>query len=164
MSEGTPPDDSENDNGGDGDQENLRRHLTDRCRTAIDELRDERPEAELIAVHGDWAWVSIGTVNPSLVNDVFDQEEVLAILRIPTDFPNGRRPYGIVTYPYVTKHDGQEVDSVHRNHQKGRPARDALDVDEVALWSYQWEGFTWNEPADLRKAPEVVRSRFEKED
>jgi len=30
----------------------------------LSELQNERPEAELIAVEGDWAWVSIGTVNP----------------------------------------------------------------------------------------------------
>jgi len=156
MSEGKAPEDA--------DGADLRNHLSERCRDALSELQNERPEAELIAVEGDWAWVSIGTVNPAHVNDVFDQEEVLAILRIPTNFPNGRRPYGIVTYPYVTKHDGQEVDSVHRDHAKGRPAREALGVDEVTLWSYRWEGFSWTEPADLRKAPEVVCSRFEKED
>jgi hypothetical protein len=156
MSENTV-DEGENSNA------DLRHHLTEKCRKALSELQEVRPEAELIAIKGDWAWVSIGTVYPAHINDVFDQEEAHATIRIPTDFPTGRRPYGIVTYPYITKHGSQNTDSEHRNHEKGRPARDALGVDEVGFWSYRWENISWSEPADLRKAPEIVRSRFEKE-
>lgn len=144
--------------------EPLESELSENCREAVSELQEERPEAEVIAVKGDWAWVSIGNVRPAHINDVFDQETAHAVIRIPTDFPNGRRPYGIVTYPYVTKHGGQDADSEHRDHQKGRPAREALGVDEVGLWSYRWQNISWNDPKDLRKAPEIVRSRFEKED
>lgn len=142
----------------------LEAELSEDCRTAIEELQEVRPEAELIATEGDWAWVSIGEIYPAHVNDVFDQKTAHAVIRIPTDFPNGRRPYGIVTYPYVTKHDGQDANKEHRNHAKGRPAKKALGVDEVGLWSYQWQDISWNDPEDLRKAPEIVRSRFEKED
>ncbi|QRV16322.1 hypothetical protein JMJ58_05365 [Haloterrigena salifodinae] len=144
--------------------ETLESELSENCREAVSELQEERPEAEVIAVKGDWAWVSIGDVRPAHINGVFDQETAHAVIRIPTDFPNGRRPYGIVTYPYVTKHDGQDADSEHRDHKKGRPAREALGVDEVGLWSYRWQNISWNDPKDLRKAPEIVRSRFEKED
>lgn len=146
------------------EETSLKSELTEDCQTAIEELQEVRPEAEFIAVEGDWAWVSIGDVHPAHVNDVFDQETALAVIRIPTDFPNGRRPYGIVTYPYVTKHNGQDTDSEHRDHKKGKPAREALGVEEVGLWSYQWKNISWDDPEDLRKAPEVVRSRFEKED
>lgn len=142
----------------------LRRHLSEQCREALEELQDVRPEAELIAVRGDWAWVSIGTVYPAHVNDVFDQEEAHAIIRIPTDFPTGRRPYGIVTIPYVTKHDGQDVNKEMRNHQKAQPVEEAMGVEDTGMWSYKWKDISWNDPADLQKAVEIVRSRFEKED
>ncbi|WP_424016277.1 hypothetical protein ACOZ4N_01230 (plasmid) [Halorientalis pallida] len=162
MSETDTPEDTDADSM--DQEENLRHHLSDRCRGALTELQEERPESELVAVKGDWAWVSIGTVYPAHVNDVFDQEKAHAVIRIPTDFPTGRRPYGIVTIPYVTKHDGQDVHKEMRDHQKAQPVEDAMDVDETGMWSYQWENISWDEPADLRWAPEVVRSRFEKED
>jgi len=148
----------------DTDATGLRAELTEQCRDAIDALQEVRPEAELIAVRGDWAWVSIGNVRPAHVNDVFDEEKAHAVIRIPTDFPTGRRPYGIITIPYVTKHGGQTVDSEHRNHQKAEAVEDALNVDDTGMWSYQWQDISWMDPEDLTKALEIVRSRFEKED
>jgi hypothetical protein len=142
----------------------LMRKVSESCRTAIQELQDERPEAELIAVHGDWAYVSIGEVHPAHVNDVFDQDRAHAVIRIPTTFPTGANPYGIVTIPYVTKHDGQETDSEHRNHNHADPVAEALGVGDTGFWSYRWQNISWTDPEDLRKAPEIVRSRFEKED
>ncbi|MDH5021684.1 hypothetical protein [Halobacterium rubrum] len=158
MSEAAPRDSD------DTDATALRAELTEQCRDAIDALQEVRPEAELIAVRGDWAWVSIGNVRPAHVNDVFDEEKAHAVIRIPTDFPTGRRPYGIITIPYVTKHGGQTVDSEHRNHQKAEAVEDALGVDDTGMWSYQWQDISWMEPEDLTKALEIVRSRFEKED
>lgn len=154
---------SESDSTESGDP-NLRRDLSEKGREALSELQEVRPEAELIAVKGDWAWVSIGTVHPAHVNDVFDQEKAHAVIRIPTNFPNGRRPYGIVTIPYVTKHGGKDVNQEMRDHQKAKPVEKAMGVNDTGMWSYRWQDISWNEPADLRKAPEVVRSRFEKED
>ncbi|MDL0126621.1 hypothetical protein [Halobacterium salinarum] len=149
----------------DPDAAGLRAELTESCRQAIDALQDEvRPEAELIAVRGDWAWVSIGNVHPAHVNDVFDEEKAHAVIRIPTNFPHGTRPYGIITIPYVTKHDGQDVHQEMRNDQKAEPVEDALGVDDTGMWSYQWRDISWDDPEDLTKALEVVRSRFEKED
>jgi hypothetical protein len=142
----------------------LLREVSESCRTAIQELQDERPEAELVAVHGDWAYISIGEVQPAHVNDVFDQDRAHAVIRIPTTFPTGANPYGIVTIPYVTKHDGQETDSEHRGHNHADPVAEALDVDDTGFWSYRWQNISWTDPEDLRKSPEIVRSRFEKED
>lgn len=162
MSEADKPADTGRDS--DNDVDDLRHYLSEQCCEALKELQKVRPEAELIAVKGDWAWVSIGTVFPKHVNDVFDHEKAHAIIRIPTDFPTGRRPYGIVTIPYVTKHNGQEVHQEMRDDRKAAPVEDAMDVDETGIWSYKWDGISWEEPADLQKAPEIVRSRFEKED
>ena len=142
----------------------LEAELSEDCQEAIECLQDERPEAKLVAVRGDWAWVSIGEVYPAHVNDVFDDERAHAIIRIPTDFPNGVRPYGIVTVPYVTKHNGQAVHQEMRNDRKAEPVEAAMDVEDTGMWSYQWDGLSWKDPEDLKKAPEVVRSRFEKED
>lgn len=149
----------------DRDVAGLRAELTESCRNAVEVLQEEvRPEAKVIAVRGDWAWVSIGTVRPAHVNGVFDQEEVHAVIRIPTNFPHGARPYGIVTIPYVTKHDGQDVHQEMRNDRKAEPVEEAMGVDDTGMWSYQWEDISWDDPEDLKKALEVVRSRFEKED
>jgi hypothetical protein len=137
--------------------------LTEGCREAINYLRDDLPEAELIAVHGDWAYVSIGEVRPAHVNDVFDNERAHAAIRIPTDFPSGERPYGIVTIPYVTKHDGKDANSEHRGHNHAAPVERAMNVDDTGFWSYRWQNISCTDPEDLRKAPEIVRSRFEKE-
>ena len=137
--------------------------LTDKCQMAIKELQDERAEAELIAVHGDWAYVSIGEVRPAHINDVFDNERAHAIIRIPTDFPTGARPYGIVTIPYVTKHNGQDANSEHHRHAHSSPVEEAMKVEDTGFWSYRWENISCKDPEDLRKAPEIVRSRFEKE-
>jgi hypothetical protein len=148
----------------DSDATHLRTELSEDCRDALKELQKVRPVAELIAVRGDWAWVSIGIVRPAHVNDVFDHEEAHAVIRIPTNFPNGTRPYGIITIPYVTKHDGQDVHQEMRNDRKAEPVETAMDVDNTGMWSYQWDDISWDDPEDLTKALEVVRSRFEKED
>jgi len=141
----------------------LNAKLTEDCQEAIDHLRAERPEAQLVAVHGDWAYVSIGEVRPAHVNGVFDNKRAHAIIRIPTDFPNGARPYGIVTIPYVTKHNGQNVNSEHRGHDHAAPVERAMNVEDTGFWSYRWQNISCNDSQDLRKAPEIVRSRFEKE-
>lgn len=158
MSEAADPNDAE------GGPTALERHLTEDCRDALSALEEVRPQSELIAVEGDWAYISIGTVHPAHVNPVFDQDEAHAVIRIPTSFPTGADPYGIVTYPYVTKHDGEDVHREHRNHDNGEPAREAFDVDEVGFWSYRWQNISATDPVDLQKALEIVRSRFEKED
>ena len=144
-------------------QASLESQVSQSCRDAIECLQDEREEAELVAVEGDWAYVSIGEVHPSKVNDVFDEDRAHAVIRIPTDFPAGTRPYGIVTIPYVTKNGGQDVDSEHRSHQKARAVEQAMNVNNTGMWSYQWENISRTDPEDLKKAPEIVRSRFEKE-
>lgn len=141
----------------------LEPELTRKCLKAIEQLQGKRTEAELVAVHGDWAYISIGEVQPAHVNDVFDNERTHAIIRIPTDFPSGTRPYGIVTIPYVTKHDGQDVDREHHGHAHSAPVEKAMNVENTGFWSYKWDNISCEDPEDLRKAPEIVRSRFEKE-
>ena len=46
----------------------------------------------------------------------------------------------------------------------GPMAGGPMGVDDTGMWSYQWEDISWDDPEDLKKALEVVRSRFEKED
>lgn len=133
------------------------------CQEAVDELQDRCPDATVVAVRGDWAFVSAGSIDVSRIAPIFKREKALGIVRIPKDFPSGDRPYGIVTVPYLERTDGQEPRGQHRSHEKSKPVMEALRVDDVGFWSWRWEGISHSEPSDLRKAPDLIRRRLRME-
>lgn len=139
---------------------NLTTRLSDSCQQALQELQVLRPEAEVIAVRGDWAYVSIGTIALDQISPVFKQDSALGIVRIPTNFPTGTHPYGIVTVPYLERSDGSEMSKQHRSHKKAEPVQEALGENNVGFWSWRWEDVSHNQPRCLRKAPDVIRERL----
>lgn len=141
----------------------LIRHLSDSCRQALQELQDLRPEADVITVRGDWAYISIGVIALDRVSPTFKQDSALGVVRIPTNFPTGTRPYGIVTVPYLERSDGNSISKQHRAHQKAEPVQEALGEDNVGFWSWRWEDVSHDQPSSLRKAPDVIRERLRME-
>lgn len=137
--------------------------LTPSCQEAVEHLRDRCPEAAVVAVHGDWAYVSVGHMDVGRITGVFEQERALAIVRIPKNFPAGERPYGIVTVPHLDRVDGTDVCGQHRSHDNAKAVMGALDVDDVGFWSWRWEGLSHSQPSDLKKAPDLVRRRLRME-
>jgi hypothetical protein len=133
------------------------------CQTAVDELEDRRPQTEVVAVHGDWAYVSVGYVAVGRITEVLDPEEALGIIRIPTDFPNGARPYGLITVPALERTDNQAIRKQSQGDQKAEPVEQALDVDDVGFWSWKWDDVSYDDPSDLRKAPDLFRERLRME-
>lgn len=142
----------------------LEDELSDSCQRALEYLRDKRPEAKVVAVQGnDWAYVSVGQIAVATVTDVFEQEEAVGIVRIPTDFPNGRRPYGLITIPYLERSDGQAIPKQDRHEHRLEPVEEALDPDSLGFWSWKWRDLSSSDEADLQKAPEMFRERLRKE-
>ena len=141
----------------------LENELSPSCQRALDHLNERRPEAELVAVEGDWAYVSVGHIDVSAVTNVFEEDETLGIIRIPTDFPCNTAPYGLITVPYLNRLDGQTVGKQDRNHQKAEAVQGLFD-DEVGFWSWRWNNVSSNAEADLRKAPDMFRERLRMED
>lgn len=137
--------------------------LTPSCQEAVRTLQERRPEATVVAVQDNWAYVSVGHIDVGRVVDVFEQDEALGIVRIPKDFPSTERPYGIVTVPYLERTDGQQPRKQHRSHDHARPVEDALGVDDTGFWSWRWDGVSYDDPADLVKAPDLIRERLRME-
>lgn len=142
---------------------NLSKRLSDSCQQALRELRTVRPEADVIAVRGDWAYISVGVIVLDQVSPVFKQDSALGVVRIPTNFPTGTRPYGIVTVPYLERSDGKAISKQHQSHQKAKPVQEALGEDDVGFWSWRWEDVSHDQPRSLRKAPDVIRERLRME-
>ena len=138
--------------------------LHERCQDAVDYLQERRPEAKVVAVHGDWAYISVGYIEVGRITDVFEEDEALGIVRIPTNFPKGTRPYGIITVPYLERSDGQKIKKQERSDQKAKPVKDALDVDDLGFWSWKWSDVSHEEASDLQKAPDLIRERLRMED
>lgn len=137
--------------------------LDQSCRDALGYLQERRPEAQVIASQGDWAYISLGTIHVRRVNDVFKQEKAHAVIRVPTDFPSATDPYGFVTIPYLTRTDDEDVHREHKNHNNSQPVEQALGVNDTGFWSYKWKGISASDEEDLAKAVDIVRSRLRKE-
>lgn len=136
--------------------------LSEECQRALEALQEKRRAAQLVATQGgDWAYVSIGRVRVTELAPAFaepdDADDVVGIVRIPTNFPNGN-PYGVVIVPPLEHTDSDGFPDQDINHQHAKPVLDALDdVDHVGWVSCRWRHVSIEDPADLRKAPEVVR-------
>lgn len=137
--------------------------LAPSCQEAVRQLRERRPEAEVVAVHANWAYVSVGHIEVGRIVDVFEQDEALGIVRIPKNFPGTERPYGIVTVPYLERSDGREARKQHRSHNHARPVEEALGVEDTGFWSWRWDGVSHDDPGDLKKAPDLIRERLRRE-
>lgn len=137
--------------------------LSPSCRDALNHLQERRPRAEVVAVEGDWAYVSVGYIDVSAVSSVFDQEDALGIVRIPTDFPCNTAPYGLITVPALERSDGQHIGKQDLNHQKANAVAGLFD-EPVGFWSWRWNEVSSNEESDLRKAPDMLRERLQMED
>lgn len=136
--------------------------LTGSCQEAVRHLRERRPEAAVVAVHGDWAFVSVGHIDVGRIAGVFKQDSALGIVRIPKNFPSGERPYGIITVPYLERADGKKPRKEARSHQNSKPVEKALGKD-VGFWSWRWDGVSHSDPSDLAKAPDLIRERLRME-
>lgn len=141
----------------------LEDELSPSCRRALDSLRERRPQAEVVAVEGDWAYVSVGHIDVSGVTQVFEQEETLGIVRIPIDFPCNTAPYGLITVPALKRSNGQAIGKQDRNHQKARAMADLFE-EPVGFWSWRWNQVSSDDESDLRKAPDMLRERLQMED
>lgn len=141
----------------------LESELSESCLRAFGHLQDRRPEAEIIAIDGDWGYFSFGHIRVIDVTDTFEQEEALGIARVPTNFPCNTDPYGLLTVPALDRKDGQPIDSQDRSHQRAQPVIDALGTDDVGFWSWQWERISSTEETDLKKAPDMLRERLQME-
>lgn len=137
--------------------------LASSCQEAVRHLRERRPEAAVVAVEGDWAFVSVGHIEVGRIVDLYEQDRALGIVRIPKVFPGGERPYGIVTVPYLERTDDKDIPSQHRSHDNARPVEEALGVEDTGFWSWKWEGIQRNAPEHLRKAPDLIRRRLRME-
>ena len=138
----------------------LEGELSPSCKRALEHLRERRPQAEVVAVRGDWAYVSVGYIDVGAVTDVFASERALGIVRIPTDFPCGARPYGLITVPYLEHSDGQSISKQDRGHKKAEPVERALGTENIGFWSWRWNDVSSNDESDLRKAPDMLRERL----
>lgn len=139
-------------------------HLTDSCREALGELREVCQGAKVVAVHGDWAFISLGHFDLRQINDIYKQDQVLGVIRIPKDFPQGPDPYGIITVPYLERSDGQQISKQDKGHQKASAVSEAFDTDDIGFWSWKWDGVSRDSPGALRKAPAMVRKRLSMEE
>lgn len=137
--------------------------LSSSCQESVQHLRNRRPQATVVAVEGDWAYVSVGYLDVGRIVDVFKEDRALGIIRIPKDFPGGTRPYGIVTVPFLERKDGRQARKQHRSHKNAQPVEDALGVDDTGFWSWRWEDVSHDDPKDLVKAPDLIRERFRRE-
>lgn len=138
--------------------------LSSSCQEAVRCLQERRPEADVVAVHGDWAFVSVGHIDVARIVDVFVQDRVLGLVRIPNDFPSGERPYGIITIPYLERTDGRRPRKQFRSHQNAKPVEKALGVEDSGFWSWRWKEVSRDEPSDLVKAPDLIRERLRREE
>lgn len=146
------------------EEADLTKQLSSSCREALEHLRERRPKAQTVAIHGDWAFISVGYIGVASVTAAFEQEEALGLVRIPTYFPCNTRPYGIITVPFLERSDRQAVRKQERNHNHARPVEQALGVDDTGFWSWRWDDVSSNDESDLRKAPDMIRERLQMED
>lgn len=141
----------------------LESELSPSCQRALEFLQERRPESDVIAVYGDWAYISIGEIEVATITDVFQQEFAKGIIRIPTDFPCNTDPYGLITVPYLERADNQSMSKQERGHQKARPVEEALDTEDIGFWSWQWNEISSSKESDLKKAPDMFRERLQME-
>lgn len=141
----------------------LEDELSPSCQQAMEALRERRPESEIVAVYGDWAYVSIGEIDVAAVTDVFERATAEGIIRLPTDFPSETAPYGLITVPYLERSDGQDIEKQQRGHNHARPVEEALDTEDLGFWSWQWNELSSSNEGDLKKAPDMFRERLQME-
>lgn len=137
--------------------------LASSCQEAVRHLRERCPEAAVVAVEGDWAFVSVGHIEVGRIVDLYEQDRALGIVRIQKLFPDGERPYGIVTVPYLERTDGKDIPRQRRSHENARPVEEALGIDDSGFWSWKWEGIKRDAPEHLKKAPDLIRKRLRME-
>lgn len=138
----------------------------DSFREGVQALRERRPDepVRVAAVHGNYAFVALGTFGLTSLNGAWDQDEADAYVRVTTNFPRGQ-PYGIVTDPFLTRTDGKSINRQHRNDshaENAEPLADAIGVEcsELGWWSYKWHKVTVNDGEDMTKAIALVQRRL----
>lgn len=141
----------------------LEDELSSSCRQALEHLRERRPEADVIAVHGDWAYISVGEIDIAAATDVFERETAEGIVRVPTNFPCNTAPYGLITVPYLERSDGQSISKQERSHAKAEAVEEALGTDDIGFWSWRWNQISSSNPSDLKVAPDMFRERLRME-
>lgn len=95
----------------------------------------ECPDATVVCVENNFAWILLGTVNLEALELAFKEKECLLFMRVPLTFPN-TVPYGIATVPVLHRRDDAPIERLHVNNQHTTLLASKPGYADVAFWSW----------------------------
>lgn len=116
-------------------------------REGLAALRKHVPDAAVIAVHDNFAYIDLGEI-PADDLALYQQTQVQIFVRVPLTFPNAA-PYGIATAPFLVRKDGAQIERQHHNHANAAPVAAYLGRQDLGFWSWDWSNMPLRRSEDL---------------
>lgn len=125
------------------------------------------PDARVVTVSNDehkggagFVFISLGVWPITRYAD-YNHELAEVFIRLKENFPNGKK-YGFITDPVVEVESKYPDGKTLPNRDIADPLLEVLNVDEVLVWSRNWQHLNLKAPEDMRKATGWTRQVLSK--